>query len=204
MLTPSIGFCAMPSTTSGWLMLGRFEDRRHDVDDVVELLADAALVLDHLGPGDGHALLGAAEVRRHHLGPGERRVEGPGPGHRHVRIGQVRAPDVVEVLQLGLDRQLDTLDRGDLVRRADQAAFGAGAVVAADIDDQRIVELAHVLDRLDHAADLMVGVGHVGGEDLDLADEHLLLVGRELSHSFSRSLGHGVIFASGGITPSFF
>ena len=58
-------------------------------------------------------------------------------------------------------------------------AFGAGAVVAADVDDQRVVELAHVLDRLDHAADLVVGIGDVGGEDLGLAGEQLLLVGVE-------------------------
>jgi hypothetical protein len=29
-----------------------------------------------------------------------------------------------------------------LVRRADRGAFGAGAVVAADVNDERVVELA--------------------------------------------------------------
>ena len=58
-------------------------------------------------------------------------------------------------------------------------AFGARAVVAADVDDQRVVELAQVLDGLDHAADLVVGVGHVGGEHLGLAGEQLLLLGGE-------------------------
>ena len=58
-------------------------------------------------------------------------------------------------------------------------AFGARAVVAADVDDQRVVEFAHVFDCLDHPADLMVGIGHVGGKDLRLADEELLLVGTE-------------------------
>ena len=53
------------------------------------------------------------------------------------------------------------------------------AVVAADVDDQRVVELAHVLDGLDHAADLVVGVGEIGGVDVRLADEELLLVGRQ-------------------------
>ena len=60
-----------------------------------------------------------------------------------------------------------------------ERAFGAAAVVAADVDDQRVVELAHVLDRLDHAADLVVGIGEVGGVDLHLAREQLLLVGRQ-------------------------
>ena len=89
----------------GLFQLGRLEYRWHDVDDMVELVADAALVLDHFRPGDGHALLGAAEVRRHHLGPGKRRVEGPCPGHRHMRIGHIRAPGIIEVLQLILHRQ---------------------------------------------------------------------------------------------------
>ena len=55
-----------------------------------------------------------------------------------------------------------------------------GAVVAADVDDQRVVQLAQVVDRQNHAADLVIGVGEIGGVDVGLADEHLLLVGREL------------------------
>ena len=70
------------------------------------------------------------------------------------------------------------------------------AVVAADVDDQRVIELAHVLDRLDHAADLMVGVGQVRGVDFDLPDKHFLLVGGELSQCLSRSSGQGVSLAS--------
>ena len=52
-------------------------------------------------------------------------------------------------------------------------AFGAGAVVAADVDDERVIELAQVFHGLDDPADLMVGVGHVGGEDFRLAGEEL-------------------------------
>ena len=57
---------------------------------------------------------------------------------------------------------------GHLVGRAAERAFGARAVVTADVDDQRVVELAHVLDCLDHAADLVVGVGRVAGEHFGL------------------------------------
>ena len=124
--------------------------------------------------------------------------------HRHVIVGLVGAPDVVEVLQLLFDRNLDAVEHGHFVRRADQRAFDAAAVVAADVDDQRVVELAHVLDGLNDAADFVVGVGQVGGIDFDLPDEHLLLVGVSASHSFSSLSGHGVSFASCGITPSFF
>ena len=81
---------------------GRFQDRRHDINHVVELVADAVLVLDHLRPRDRHALACSAEVRRDLLGPGERRVERPSPCHGHVRIGLVRAPGVVEIFELSL------------------------------------------------------------------------------------------------------
>jgi hypothetical protein len=60
--------------------------------------------------------------------------------------------------------------------RPDQRPLGAGAVVAVDVDDEGVVELAHGLDGLDHAADLMIDVGHVGGEHVNLAEEQLLLV----------------------------
>ena len=65
------------------------------------------------------------------------------------------------------------------MRRAGQRAFGARAVVADDVDDQRVVELAHVLDLLDDAADLVIGIGRVTGEHFGLAGEQLLLIGRQ-------------------------
>ena len=69
----------------------------------------------------------------------------------------------------------DAVVGSHLIEGALESAFGAGAVVAADIDDQRIVELALVLNFLDHAADFMVSVGGIGGEDLGLARVELLL-----------------------------
>ena len=61
-----------------------------------------------------------------------------------------------------------------LVICAVQAAFRAGSVVAVNVDNQRVFELAHVLDRLNHAANLIVGVGGIAGIDLRLAGIHLL------------------------------
>ena len=95
-------------------------------------------------------------------------------------VGAVGAPDVVEIFELLFDRRIGAVEHRHFVRRAVQLAFGTGAVVAVDVDDQRVVELAEVLDRLDDATDLVVGVGDEGGEHVDLADEQLLLVGGEL------------------------
>ena len=154
---------------------GRFEDGRHDVDEVVELAADAARVVDVAGPRHGHALGRPAVVRRHLLHPLERRVHRPRPGCREVREGPVGPPELVPE-ELVLDRHRNAIEGGELVRRAVEHAFRARAVVAADVDDQRVVELAHVLDRLDDAADLVVGVGEVRPVDVGLLDEQLLLV----------------------------
>src|SRR6516164_8709408 len=57
----------------------RFEDGRHDVDDMRELATDAAQVIDVTTPGHDHALSRAAKVSRHLLHPLEGRVHRPRP-----------------------------------------------------------------------------------------------------------------------------
>ena len=89
-----------------------------------------------------------------------------------------RAPDVVE-LQLIRNRNVDALKRSQVEGRADGRALGARAVVAADVDDEGIVEFAHVIHGLDDPTDLMVGIGDIGAEHLGLAGEELLLIGGE-------------------------
>ena len=73
----------------------------------------------------------------------------------------------------------DAVEVGHLVEHADHAAFGAGAVVADLVHDQRVVELAEVFDRLHDAADLVVGVRGERREHFHLPREQPLLVGRE-------------------------
>ena len=154
----------------------RIEDRRDDVDDVVELVADAAGVLDALRPAHHHAGARAAEVRGDLLDPAIGRIHREGPRHREVGVGLVGAPRRDHGQHL-LDREGEAVEIGDLVRRAVHRALGAHAVVAADPDDQRVVEQAELLDGLDDAADLVVDIGHIGGPDVDLAEIELLLVG---------------------------
>ncbi len=96
-----------------------------------------------------------------------------------MRVSPCRTPGIIELELLG-DREVeDAVVRSVLIGRARQRAFGTGAVVADDVDDQRVVELAHVLDRLDHAADFVVGIGRVARVHLGLPGKQLLLVGRK-------------------------
>ena len=68
--------------------------------------------------------------------------------------------------ELVLDRHFNAIERGELVRRAIEHAFGARAVVATDVDDQGVVELAEVFDGLDDPSDFMIGIGKVSAIDI--------------------------------------
>ena len=81
-------------------------------------------------------------------------------------------------LELHLVGERDAVLHRQLVERAGDRAFHAGAVVAPDPQDQRVVELAQLLDRVDHPTDVVVGVLGVPGVHLHLARvERLQLVG---------------------------
>ena len=99
---------------------------------------------------------------------------------RHVVVGLLRSPRHHTTSSGPRPASVDAVEQRDLVGRTDGAALGAGAVVAVDVNDQRVVELAYVLDGLDDAADLVVVVGLISGKDIGLPDEQLLLLRREL------------------------
>jgi hypothetical protein len=68
---------------------------------------------------------------------------------------------------------------GRLVQQALRRAFGARAVVAHDVDDECILRLAQLFDRIEDAADLEVGVRECSGIDLHHPGVESLLVGVE-------------------------
>ena len=118
-------------------------------------------------------------MRSHLLGPFERRVKRPSPAHRHVRIGFFRTPIFI-MQQLQRFRQSENpVVRRQRIVGAFQGAFGTGPVVTTDVDDDRVVEFALVLNLLDDAANFIIGIGGVGGENLSLADVEFLLDRRE-------------------------
>jgi hypothetical protein len=84
-----------------------------------------------------------------------------------------------------------------LVDRAVRAALAGGAVVGR-VDDDGVVELARLLEVVDDATDLVIGVLAEAGIDLDHAAEQPLLVVRQRlpgTHRVARCerpLGHRV------------
>jgi len=95
-----------------------------------------------------------------------------------MREGPLRSPERIPE-QLVLHRYGNAVEGGELVRRAVEHAFGARAVVTADVNDQGVVEFAEVFDGLDDSSDLMVGVGEKCSIDVRLFDEELFLLEAE-------------------------
>ena len=158
---------------------GGFEDGGRDVDDVAELLALFAFRSDAFRPVGDHADAGSAEVGSDLFGPHERRVERDRPAGGHVRVGFRAAPFVDEFGHV-LNCFRHAVEVGVFVEQSVHAAFGAGSVVARDVEDQGVVELAGFADGVDDAADLVVGVIEEGGEGFDLAGEERLFLGGEM------------------------
>jgi hypothetical protein len=69
-----------------------------------------------------------------------------------------RAAPLVDQRDEILDLLGHAVEIGHLVVHADEAAFGTGAVVAGDVDEQCIVHLADVLERLREPSDLRIGL----------------------------------------------
>ena len=126
----------------------------------------------------------AAEVRADLLAPLEGRVPGPRPCRAVVGVHDGRAPLLQPAVELGqlelhLVGQRDAVLHRQLVERTGDRSFHAGAVVTPDPDDQGVVELTELLDRVDHATDVVVGVLGVPRVHLHLARvEPLQLVGQ--------------------------
>ena len=68
------------------------------------------------------------------------------------------------------------VERDDLVERPVRRALRAGAVVADDHVDERVLEDPEILERVDEPPDVVVGVLHEARVDLHLAREHRLEV----------------------------
>ena len=135
---------------------GRLEDRRQHVDDVVPLVADLAARRDPVAPAHDHPVAGAAEVRDL-LGPGVGRV------HRQRPAGRIHAErrGIAERVEPGRHVRgvvLDAVADEVLAEGAARAALAGRSVVAEQVEEQRVVEDAHVLQGVDEPADLDVGV----------------------------------------------
>ncbi len=119
----------------------------------------------------------AARVFRVTLEHLERRREGGGPSRRIVLVG-VGPAEHVDVLHVLGDVVGIAVEELVLVDRAAGGALARGAVVGG-VEDEGVVELIALLQVVDDAAHLSVGVLRERRIDLGQAREELLLVGAE-------------------------
>ncbi len=163
----------MPSIESGIGIPARSRTVGADVGHVGVVAADRARVADPARPVHDQRVPRAAEMRGDLLAPVERGVARPRPPGRVVRSELLAAPGLeAAVLEeephLLLGRERDPVQRRQLVERARERALHAGAVVAPDPDHDGVLELAHLVDRVDDPADVPVGVLGVARVDLHL------------------------------------
>ncbi len=97
-------------------------------------------------PRDDHRIARAAEVARDLLGPLERRVHRVRPRGREM-IEVLRPAELVDGLDVVLPLLREAVEEHVLAQRAFEAAFGARAVVAGDVDDERVVGVGQLLAR---------------------------------------------------------
>ena len=136
-----------------------FENCRCDVDHMVKLRAELSLAFDSLRPVDDGAITRATPMGCDLLGPLIRRIHGVRPAHCVVVVG-VRAAQLVEPGAEKL-RRFDgggAIEVNHLVVGTVQRPFGRRAVIADDIIDQRVLKLAELLQAVEHAADVVIGV----------------------------------------------
>ncbi|NBP07890.1 MAG: SDR family oxidoreductase, partial [Gammaproteobacteria bacterium] len=96
-------------------------------------------------------------MRGHLLHPRKRCIECPRPA-RVVMSVNSRAADVIEVRHHVGGGFGDTLYRGHVADRAEGTGLATAAVVTDDVDEERVVEFAHLLDGGAQTADLRIGM----------------------------------------------
>src|SRR5215510_16475428 len=141
----------------------------------MKLGTDLAGVFNALRPRDDHAIARATEVRGDLLCPLERRIASPSPAYRIMRRSAWK-PELVDPVQHLLEGRLEPIKRHDLVGGTRQRTLGARAVIADDVDDESVLQLAHFLQRVHHAAYFVIGVFEKVSIILGLASHETLLL----------------------------
>ncbi len=142
-LVPSMGSCSMPST-----LVGTGNPMASSTVGAMSMQwvnwPRSRVGSDPARPGDHHRIAGTAEVAGHLLAPLKRGVVGVRPRRGEMRRGVLVAERLdsavlLDELQLLIGVENHTVEECHLVERAGDRAFHAGAVVAPDVEDQRVV-----------------------------------------------------------------
>src|SRR5947199_10005978 len=120
-----------------------FQHGRCNIYHVTKLRPDLALGFDSFGPMHYQSVAGASPVRSNLLGPLERSIQSMRPANGIVRESIWTSPVIQVVEHLGSITN-NAVQRHHLIVSPFRSPFGAGAVIAYDVDEQGIIEFAHV------------------------------------------------------------
>ena len=169
----------------GHRQVRRRQDGRDDVGDMGELRTQPTGVLDARRPRHHHRGAGAAQMRGDLLVPLIGRVHRMRPAVGEVVL-EPPAAEVVDVLDHEVFAVVDPIAEGDDLAGHSTTGriLGAGPVIALDVDDQGVVELAEFLDRIDQAPYLMIAVRQRRGVALHLPGTYPFHVRRQVIPTF--------------------
>ena len=162
-----------PGDLIGWSDSQQVVDRGRDIADVDVVVAYLAVRLDSVGPADDCGVGDTALVGGVALVQLVGRVERHRPTYGVMRVG-VGAAEMVDVLDALFDGVDIAVEELHLVDRPVGPALAAGTVVG-DHHDDGVVELPGLLEIVEDAADLLIGVGQEAGEHLGHPAEQALL-----------------------------
>src|SRR6266576_394872 len=169
------GFLLDAVDFSGLWNAGGFQDGWRDVNRVMELCANATLVLDASWPGHHDRVACPTKMRCHLFAPLEGRVHRPGPANRKVVVSGW-ASYVVNVCKQEGRILLHATKANELVEHSFEPTFDGSAVVADFPDYECIVGLARLVECVQHAPNLVVSLRSITGESFHQAFRDFFLV----------------------------
>src|SRR6266853_6924123 len=154
---------------------GGLQYSRGNIRDMSELGADFSPGFNPCWPMYNYTVRSSAVVRCDLLGPLERSVASPRPANRIMREGARVAP-ILQMRHVDLGGVDDSIQRHHLVIGAFRSTFCAGSVVAHNVNEQGVVQYAHLLKGIHQSSYLFIGVLGKTGEGLHLPGFEFFLI----------------------------
>src|SRR5206468_4433387 len=120
-----------------------FKYSRCNIYDVTKLRPDLSFGFDTFGPMHHHSVAGASPMRRDLLGPLKRGIQRVRPANGIVWKSIWTSPVIDMIHHLGSSAN-NAIQCHHLVVRSFRSSLGAGAVVAYNVDEESVIQFAHV------------------------------------------------------------
>ena len=120
-----------------------FQYGRCDIYDVTKLRTDLSFGFDSFGPMHHHSVPRPSPVRSNLLGPLEGSIQSVRPANGIVRKRIWTSPVIDMIHHLGSSAN-NAIQRHHLIVSPFGSAFGTRSVIAYNVDEESVIQLAHV------------------------------------------------------------